>query len=124
MRSPMPQLRWRHLLWLGPPILLWLALQFLDLDLSVVGVVTAARLAILLPFPAALGALELSQVLALTALGFSAAEGAAMGFLIRARDLLFGAVGLYSDCALLGVPALPRKSIWCAMYVNSPCWSC
>lgn len=74
--------------------MLWLALQFLGLDLQVGGVVTAARLVILLPFPAALGALEISQVPALTALGFSSAEGAAMGLLIRARDLLFGGAGL------------------------------
>ena len=102
MRRRMPQLRWRYLLWLRPPILLWLALQFLGLDLPVEGVVTAARLAILLPFPAALGALELSQVLALTALGFGAAEGAAMGLLIRARDLSSGGVGLILTARFLG----------------------
>lgn len=74
-----------------------LALGFLGLDLDpqrTLAVVTAARLAILLPFPGGLGALEASQVLALRALGYAAAEGAGMGLLIRARDLLFGGAGL------------------------------
>ena len=98
----MPQFRRRHLLWLGPPILLWLALHFLGLDLSVEGVDMAARLPIFLPFPAALEALKPSQVLAFVALGFSTGEGAAMGLLIRARDLLFGAEGLNQSAGFLG----------------------
>lgn len=76
----------------------WLALTFLGLDpepIEAVAALTAARLAILLPFPGALGALEASQVLALTSLGYTVAEGAALGLLIRARDLLFGGVGLF-----------------------------
>ena len=82
--------------------MLWLALLFLGLDLSMEGMVSAARLAILLPFPTELVALEISQVLAPTALGFSAAEGAANGLLIRARDLLFGRVGLILTARCLG----------------------
>jgi uncharacterized protein (TIRG00374 family) len=74
----------------------WVALQFLGLDLNLlqtVAVATAARLAILLPFPGGLGALEASQVLMISSLGYSLAEGAAMGLLIRARDLAFGGAG-------------------------------
>lgn len=90
--------------WLVLLVEYWLALRFLGLELEpaeVVVVVTAARLAILLPFPGGLGALEASQLLALSALGFSAAEGAAMGLLIRARDLLFGGVGLFLTARFL-----------------------
>lgn len=65
----------------------------LDL-LQVVGVITASRLALLLPVPGGLGALETSQVLALAALGYSRAEGLGLGLLIRARDLLFALAGL------------------------------
>lgn len=74
----------------------WVALRFLQINLSlpqIVAVVTAARLAILLPFPGGLGALEASQVIMISALGYSSAEGAAMGLLIRGRDLVFGAAG-------------------------------
>jgi uncharacterized protein (TIRG00374 family) len=86
----------------------WLALRFLGLQLSpleTLAVVGAARLAILLPFPGALGALEASQVMALAGLGYTPAQGAAMALLIRARDVAFGAVGL-----LLGL-GLVRGSI-------------
>jgi len=65
----------------------------LDL-LEVVGVITASRLALLVPVPGGLGALEASQVLALAALGYSRAEGLGLGLLIRARDLVFAAAGL------------------------------
>ena len=90
--------------WLVLLLEYWLALRFLGLELEpaeVVVVVTAARLAILLPFPGGLGALEASQLLALSALGFSVAEGVAMGLLIRARDLLFGGVGLFLTARFL-----------------------
>ena len=59
-----------------------LALSFLGIELdwtAVLVVVTAARLAILLPLPGGVGVLEASQILALSALGFTVAEGAAMG---------------------------------------------
>jgi len=65
----------------------------LDL-LEVVGVITASRLALLVPVPGGLGALEASQVLALAALGYSRAEGLGLGLLIRARDLVFAFAGL------------------------------
>jgi uncharacterized membrane protein YbhN (UPF0104 family) len=54
----------------------------------------AARVAILLPLPAALGALEASQALAMRLLGQSPAAGVSLSVLIRVRDLLLGVIGL------------------------------
>lgn len=74
-----------------------LLLYFLGIRLApaeLVGVITAGRLALLVPVPGGLGALEASQVLALSALGYSRAEGLGLGLLIRARDLLFALAGL------------------------------
>jgi uncharacterized protein (TIRG00374 family) len=75
----------------------WLMLHLLGVRLplpQVVAALTAARLAILLPMPGGLGALEASQVLALSALGVNPAYGASLGLLIRARDVLIGGLGL------------------------------
>lgn len=80
---------------------------FLDLKLSPaesIAALTAARLAFLTPLPAGLGALEAGQVAALSVLGHPPAAGLSLSLLIRARDLLFGAVGLMS-----GGSALTRK---------------
>lgn len=71
--------------------------QFLGIRLSgleAVAGLTAARVAFLLPMPGGLGALEASQVLAVSALGHSPAAGAALARVIRARDLIFGGIGL------------------------------
>jgi uncharacterized membrane protein YbhN (UPF0104 family) len=54
----------------------------------------AARLALLLPLPAAVGALEASQIAAMSLLGFSPATGATLALLIRLRDVTLGIVGL------------------------------
>lgn len=83
--------------WLAILAELALMLRFLDLRLSpleTIGVLTASRLAFLVPVPGGLGALEASQILAMTALGHSRAEGLSLGLLIRARDLAFGGAGL------------------------------
>jgi uncharacterized membrane protein YbhN (UPF0104 family) len=80
----------------------WLMAAMLGLDLTLLETVVAllaARVAILLPLPAALGALEASQLLAMRLLGQSPAAGVSLSVLIRARDLLLGVVGL----ALAGV---------------------
>lgn len=55
---------------------------------------TLARLAFLAPLPGGLGALEASQVMAMTALGLPAAAGLSLSLLMRARDLLLGGLGL------------------------------
>lgn len=86
----------------------WLMLHFMGVDLTVwqtVGVLTGARFAFLTPLPGGVGAVEASQILALTSLGYLPAQGISVGLLIRGRDLLFGGVG-----ALLGGLYLPSRS--------------
>jgi uncharacterized protein (TIRG00374 family) len=83
---------WSAIVFESSLMLSFLAIR-LDL-LEVVGVITASRLALLVPVPGGLGALETSQVLALAALGYSRAEGLGLGLLIHARDLVFAAAGL------------------------------
>jgi len=76
----------------------WLMTHVLGLDLGFPEAITAllaARVAILLPLPAALGALEASQALAMRTLGLPAADGISLSILIRARDVLLGLVGLW-----------------------------
>lgn len=89
----------------------WLMLRFLDLSLRLdetIAVLTTARLAFLTPLPGGLGALEAGQAFAFQRLGFSLAEGLSVGLLIRARDVLFGALGLLLGSMLTG-PRLNRQ---------------
>lgn len=75
----------------------WLALTILGLELNlaqVLAAMVALRVAVLLPAPAGLGALEASQVLALTALGAGPAAGIGLSLLIRLRDLILIGLGL------------------------------
>jgi uncharacterized membrane protein YbhN (UPF0104 family) len=55
---------------------------------------TSALLAFVLPLPGGLGALEASQVYALTNMGYAPAIGISMSLLIRARDLMNAGLGL------------------------------
>ena len=74
-----------------------LMLTFLHVHLDAwqtLAALTALLLSFLMPLPAGLGALEASQVLAMTAFGFPAAIGISLSLLIRARDLLLGGFGL------------------------------
>ena len=76
----------------------WLATHVLGLGLSLrqaLLVMVAARVAILLPLPAGLGALEASLVFAMSGLGLTPEAGISLGILIRGRDLLVGLVGLW-----------------------------
>lgn len=76
----------------------WLMVRFLGIEISLVQAVialTAARIAFLLPFPGGLGALEASQTLIFAALGFPPAAGISVSLLIRARDVLLAAAGLW-----------------------------
>ena len=76
----------------------WLALHFLGATLTAAQTIialTAARVAILFPLPGGLGALEASQVLAMQLLGLDPAIGLSLSLLIRARDIMFGGVGLW-----------------------------
>ena len=59
-----------------------------------IGILTAARLAFLLPIPAGLGTLEASQYLAMQAAGYDPVYGLAASLIIRARDMSLGALGL------------------------------
>jgi uncharacterized protein (TIRG00374 family) len=75
-----------------------LLLTFLGADLTAVEVIimmTAARLAYLLPLPAGLGTLEASQVFSLSLLGQPAAIGVTAVLLIRGRDLILALFGLW-----------------------------
>lgn len=75
----------------------WLATWLIGLDLSVpqfVGFVVAARIAILLPIPAGLGALEASQILAAQQFGLNPALGLALVLLFRVRDVALALAGL------------------------------
>lgn len=85
------------IVWVALIFEIWLSLLFLGLQinlLELVLVVVAARVALFVPTPGALGALEASQVLAMQTLGYPEAYGLSLGLLIRARDIFFGLVGL------------------------------
>lgn len=76
----------------------WLTTRLLGLELTLdqaLLALVAIRIAILLPMPAGLGALEASQVLAMQMLGYPIAVGATIGLIIRARDVLLGLLGLW-----------------------------
>jgi uncharacterized protein (TIRG00374 family) len=86
------------LVWAAMVLEFWLMLHFLGLQFElsqVIGALTAARLAFLLPVPAGLGALEASQVIAMQAFGVHPALGISISLLIRARDITFGVIGLW-----------------------------
>ncbi len=75
-----------------------LMLTFLGAELSPVQIIvalTAMRLAYLLPLPGGLGALEASQVFALSLMGADPAVGVAASLLIRGRDVALGLLGLW-----------------------------
>ena len=83
----------------------FLATAYLGFPLGaarLIAVVTATRLAFLVPIPGALGALEASLILALTALGYRAEQALALALVIRVRDVAFGATGLWLGGALAG----------------------
>lgn len=54
----------------------------------------ASQLAFLTPLPGGLGALEASQVMVFTSFGAPAAIGLSVSLLMRARDVLFGLLGI------------------------------
>ena len=86
------------LVWLALVFEYWLALRFLGLELvwwQLIVIITAARLSLLTPIPAALGVLEAGQAIALQALGFAPEFGISIGLIIRARDVFFGLLGLW-----------------------------
>jgi uncharacterized protein (TIRG00374 family) len=91
----------------------WLMTHVLGLGLTLPDALVAllaARAAILLPLPAAVGALEASQALAMVSLGLPAAYGISLSLLIRGRDVLLGLIGLGLSTAYLHPgPAKPAN---------------
>ena len=101
---------WRHQPWaiamallvtllsvVGMVVELWLLATMLKLPLGFLDVLSAfvvLRLAILLPMPAGLGAIEAGLVMAMTSLGLEPNAGLSLALVIRARDILFGVSGL------------------------------
>lgn len=103
------------LTWIGVIGEFWLLTQMLGLSLTPLQAMTslvAARIAILLPVPAGLGALEASQVLAMGSLGVDPSAGMAIALVIRARDVVLGLVGL----------ALGGMHFWQKMGMPSEYW--
>jgi hypothetical protein len=94
----------------------WLSLYFLGYTLEayqVISLLTAARVAFMLPSPGGLGTLEASQVLMFEALGFNPALGISISLLVRGRDLLLGGIGLWISALLLQrvpVNSLPSQA--------------
>ena len=85
----------------------WLATAYLGFPLDslrLIAVVTASRLAFLVPIPGALGALEASLVLSLTALGYRTEQALGLALFVRVRDVVFGAAGLWVGGALAAPP--------------------
>lgn len=103
------------LTWVGVIVEFWLLTQMLGLSLSPLQAMTAlvaARIAILLPVPAGLGALEASQVLAMESLGVDPSVGIAIALVIRGRDLVLGLVGLALGGAHVWQRAGMAKGDW------------
>ena len=63
--------------------------------LQLIAVLTAARVAFLLPLPGGLGTLEASQVWAFSLFGLNPAAGIGLSLLIRLRDVALGVLGVW-----------------------------
>ena len=86
----------------------WYMTSTLGLGLSLSGAVTlllAMRVAMLLPLPAGLGAVEASLTVATGALGLPPVAGLGLGLLIRLRDVSLGIIGLWLGGGALWQPA-------------------
>jgi len=83
--------------WGGMAAEYFLMADFLNAHLGfeqILAALTAALFAFLMPLPGGLGALEASQVYALTTMGYASSIGISLSLLMRARDILNGGVGL------------------------------
>lgn len=75
-----------------------LMLQFLQIPLGLVDgmiALTVAHLTFAVPVPGGLGTLEAGQVFAMQMFGLDPVLGLSLSLLMRARDVLFGAAGLF-----------------------------
>jgi uncharacterized protein (TIRG00374 family) len=85
-------------IWILMVIEFSLTLRFLGVGLTLAQILillTAARVAFLLPLPAGLGTLEAGQVMAMGLIGVSPVIGISLSLVIRARDILLGSIGLW-----------------------------
>lgn len=90
------------IIWSGFVFEYWLGLSFLGAQINLwqtITVITIARLAMLTPLPAAIGALEGSQLLAMQVIGLPPSLGVSHSLLIRVRDVTFGGLGLWLNRA-------------------------
>ena len=72
-------------------------LIFLGADINIgelIIVLTATRLAFLLPIPGGLGSLEAALVWSLTSMGYASATGVSVSLFIRVRDVVLAGLGL------------------------------
>ena len=95
---------------------IWLIYTFVGWPLSASGLLTvavASRLAFLLPLPGGLGALEASQILAVTSLGGDPAVAAAACCIMRGRDLVLISIGAGWALCWLRAPLarMPRRPL-------------
>lgn len=82
---------------LGIAVEYYLMVSFLGMQMNAIQIfaaLTAMQAAFLMPLPGGLGALEASQVIALSAFGYPASAAISLTLLMRGRDLLNGSVGL------------------------------
>ncbi len=96
-RSLMAAFGFSLLSWAGMAAEYFLMADFLHVRLSAgqtLAALSTALFAFLMPLPGGLGALEASQVFVLTTFGYPAAIGIGISLLMRARDILNGALGL------------------------------
>lgn len=99
--------------WLAMIGEIWLSAVFLGVPLAVwelIAVITASRIAFLMPLPGGLGTLEASQVWIFGALGLDPALGLSLALIVRLRDVLFGAAGLLWGSSALGAAQQPDPS--------------
>ncbi|MBC8495344.1 flippase-like domain-containing protein [archaeon] len=82
-------------------IFMFFEFKFLGLilgyDLSFIGlflIISLIGLAFLIPIPMALGSMEASQVTVFSIIGENTAGGVALSFVVRARDLIWSAIGI------------------------------
>lgn len=85
------------LVWTVAVFEMWLALSFLGIRLTLpetIFVLAGGKLALLLPFPGALGILEVTQIFIFGLFSRNAETAVSLTMYIRFRDLLFVAAGL------------------------------
>jgi glycosyltransferase 2 family protein len=75
-----------------------------------ISLLTALRLAFLLPIPGGLGTMEAALVLAGQAIGFSPALGISAALIIRARDVTLALVGLWIGSWALNIGQRPAEN--------------